>query len=196
MSLPVKTAKLFHSMKTSCLTQPGHVVLFPCQAAAGQRAIVVCSAVWWCIPFLVFYPRRHVSAMFFDDVWQLRLRVQYLECLLVTPFCRKGLLLPQIRNIGIRTLAYLLLRFMILHFSNKKEFILSLRLVHHLQTLLTCLYCLCIGAGGWNQSRSHRQVPWGARLPPAGEISPCPFIFQLPNIGVNVKYTVSWQKIN
>ena len=193
MSLPVKTAKLFHSMKTSCLTQPGHVVLFPCQAAAGQRAIAVLSDD---VFLFSYFTRRHVSAdmhAMFDDVWQLRLRVQYLECLLVTPFCRKGLLLPQIRKIGIRTLAYLLLRFMILHFSNKKEFILSLLRVHHLQTLVTCL---CIGAGGWNQSRSHRQVPWGARLPPAGEISPCPFIFQLPNIGVNVKYTVSWQKIN
>ena len=59
MSLPVKTAKLFHSMKTSCLTQPGHVVLFPCQAAAGQRAIAVLSDD---VFLFSYFTRRHVSA--------------------------------------------------------------------------------------------------------------------------------------
>ena len=77
MSLPVKNVKLFRSMKTSCLTQPGHVVLFPCQAAAGQRAIAVLSDD---VFLFSYFTRRHVSAdmqAMFDDV-RLRLRVQYL----------------------------------------------------------------------------------------------------------------------
>ena len=116
-------------------------------------------------------------------------------------FVEKGLVVrvlhPNFRNIGFRTGHEHIcsdLWFCFALFGEKSVFFFLI--ISTISPNIAYMYCMCIGAGGWNQSRSHRQVPWGAPLPPAGEISPCPFIFQLPNIGVNVKYTVSWQKIN